>query len=215
MRPMCLVTSHTQTAVLNPSIRLLHGNWMEFSSHLLHLRGRGLTNMCSFRNQPLRAAVIILETIRANWLLHHQLIFSSHILLQMRQTSTNPVRYKVCLCDLTKSMWYWHKPTFERIFSIGRICGDWLLSPFILLVRLGVTLLLAYPKDLFLDLFSIFCLLQILALFSHLGLSQVILTPMTFNPTNIAQHLGQLLQSELCPRPLMLSMPGCHLIACC
>src|SRR6218665_1882380 len=30
--------------------------------------------------------------------------------------------------------------------------------------------------------------------------------PMTFNPTNIAQHLGQLLQSELCPRPLMLSM---------
>src|SRR6218665_2049969 len=70
-------------------------------------------------------------------------------------------------------------------------------------------------KDLFLDLFSIFCLLQILALFSHLCLSQVILMPMTFNPTNIAQHLRQLLQSELCPRPLMLSMPGCHLIACC
>src|SRR6218665_2076416 len=33
-----------------------------------------------------------------------------------------------------------------------------LLSPFILLVRLGAILLLAYPKDLFLDLFSIFCL---------------------------------------------------------
>src|SRR6218665_236371 len=32
-----------------------------------------------------------------------------------------------------------------------------LLLPFILLVRLGATLLLAYPKDLFLDLFSIFC----------------------------------------------------------
>src|SRR6218665_765115 len=90
-----------------------------------------------------------------------------------------------------------------------------LLSPFILLVRLGTTPPLAYPKDLFLGLFSIFCLLQILALFSHLRLSQVILMPMTFNPTNIAQHLGQLLQSELCPRPLMLSMPGCHLIACC
>src|SRR6218665_837262 len=51
-----------------------------------------------------------------------------------------------------------------------------------------------YPKDVFLGLFSIFCLLQILALFSHLVLSQVILMPMTFNPTNIAQHLGQLLQ---------------------
>src|SRR6218665_935890 len=90
-----------------------------------------------------------------------------------------------------------------------------LLLPFILLVRLGATLLSAYPKDLFLDLFSIFCLLQTLALFSHLGPSQVILMPMTFNPTNIAQHLRQLLQSEICPRPLMLSMPGCHLIACC
>src|SRR6218665_856207 len=62
-------------------------------------------------------------------------------------------------------------------------------SPSILLVRLGATPLLAYPKDLFLGLFSIFCLLQILAFFSHLVLSQVILMPTTFNPTNIAQHL--------------------------
>src|SRR6218665_1086099 len=50
---------------------------------------------------------------------------------------------------------------------------------------------------------------------SRILFSQVILTPMTFNPINIAQHLRQLLQSELFPRPLMLSMPGCNLITCC
>src|SRR6218665_4165167 len=95
-----------------------------------------------------------------------------------------------------------------------RICIS-IPSPFILLVRLGVIPHLAYPKDLFLGHFSTFCLLQILALFSHLALSQVIRMPMTFNPINIAQHLMRLLQSELCPRPRTLSMPGCHLIACC
>ena len=74
-----------------------------------------------------------------------------------------------------------------------------LLSPFILLVRLGTTLLLAYPKDLFLDLFSIFCLLQILALFSHLGLSQVILMPMTFNPTKLLSIWGSFCNPNYVP----------------
>src|SRR6218665_2467093 len=41
-----------------------------------------------------------------------------------------------------------------------------LLSLFILLVRLGTTPPLAYPKDLFLGLFSIFCLLHLLASWS-------------------------------------------------
>jgi len=109
MHPMCRVTSFTQTALLNRSIRLLHGSWMEFSFQCLHFRGRGLTHTCTIQNQPLRAAVIILETTHANWLLLHQLKCSSHLLQQMRPSSTNPVRYKVCMCDLTKRLKHPHR----------------------------------------------------------------------------------------------------------
>ena len=118
-RPMCRVTSLTLTAVFNRSMRLLRGNWTEFSSHRPHFLELGLLVMCSIHNQPLPTMVVILETTHVNWLSLHQLTSSSHSLLQMRQTSTHPVRYKVCLYNLTKNEWYWNKPKFERFLFLA------------------------------------------------------------------------------------------------
>src|SRR6218665_1256374 len=83
-----------------------------------------------------------------------------------------------------------------------------------LLVRLGALLLLAYPRDQSLGLYSTFYLLPILVLYLHPALWRVIPMLKTSKPTGPARYHKHILQFESFHMPWTSLMHGCRLIAC-
>src|SRR6218665_70098 len=88
------------------------------------------------------------------------------------------------------------------------------LSSSTLLVRVGALLLLAYPRDRCLGLYSTFYLLLILVLYLHPALWRVIPMPMMSNPTSTAWHHKLILQFASFRIQRTPLMHGCRLIAC-
>src|SRR6218665_327879 len=88
------------------------------------------------------------------------------------------------------------------------------LSSSTLLVRVGALLLLAYPRDRCLGLYSTFYLLLILVLYLHPALWRVIPMPMMSKPTSTAWHHKLILQFASFRMQRTPLMHGCRLIAC-
>src|SRR6218665_1449830 len=88
------------------------------------------------------------------------------------------------------------------------------LSSSTLLVRVGALLLLAYPRDQCLGLYSTFFSLLILVLYLHPALWRVIPTPITSKPTSTAWQHKLILQFVPFRMPRTPLMRACRLIAC-